>query len=172
MNCEKISHAWIAYLDGKASPQERAAVESHLQTCAACQERADEYRRLWQVMGEAGAVEPSLGFDARLRDRIAAQPKPKFWNSFLPAPRFSFALALLLLLCFWVGTQPQRTANPVPNQANSGEQFQMINNLGVLENYDVLSNFDALSDLPSVQETSDGTEQAPPAKRSAGGGQS
>ncbi|HVB36524.1 MAG TPA: zf-HC2 domain-containing protein [Candidatus Acidoferrales bacterium] len=149
MNCEKISNALVAYLDGRANSDERGVVEAHLKLCAACQERADEFRRLWQVMAEVPAVEPSLGFDARLRQRIAAAPRPKFWAGMLPAPRFAFSVALLVALSVWVGGRQPRSVNPQIATANSEEQFRMIKDLGVLENYDVLSNFDALSDLPA-----------------------
>ncbi|MHB8754881.1 MAG: anti-sigma factor family protein [Candidatus Acidiferrales bacterium] len=149
MSCEKISNALIAYLDGRASSEDRSVVEAHLKLCTACQERAEEFRRLWQVMAEVPGVEPSLGFDARLRQRIAAAPRPKFWAWMLPAPRFAFSVALLVALSVWVGGRQPRSVSPQIATANSEEQFRMIKDLGVLENYDVLSNFDALSDLPA-----------------------
>lgn len=153
MSCEKISSALIAYLDGRASAQERTTVEAHLKACAACRERADEFRRLWNVMAEVPAVEPSLGFDARLREKIAAEPQPRLWAWLSPSPRFAAAMILLVALSIWVSRRPMPVTNP-SNAANSEEQFRMIKDLGVLENYDVISNFDALSDLPSVQQTS------------------
>jgi predicted anti-sigma-YlaC factor YlaD len=150
MSCEKISNALIAYLDGRASANERGEVEAHLKVCAACRERAEEFRRLWNVMDEAGAIEPSLGFDARLRQRLAAEPQPKAWGWLIPAPRLSLAIALLALLTVWISARPQ--ANYPGGTAGSEEQFRMINDLGVLENYEVLKNFDPLSDLPAAQE--------------------
>ena len=153
MSCERISSALIAYLDGRASAQERATVEAHLKACAACRERADEFRRLWNVMAEVPAVEPSLGFDAQLREKIAAEPQPRLWAWLSPSPRFAAAMILLVALSIWVSRRPMPVTNP-SNAANSEEQFRMIKDLGVLENYDVISNFDALSDLPSVQQTS------------------
>jgi predicted anti-sigma-YlaC factor YlaD len=150
MNCEKISNALIAYLDGRASGQERREVEAHLKLCAVCQERAEEFRRLWHVMEEAPAVEPTLGFDARLGQRLAAEPQRKTWSWLVPAPRLSFAVALLAILTVWVAAR-QPVVEP---NGGSEAQFRMIKDLGVLENYDVLSNFDVLSDLPAVQEIS------------------
>jgi len=159
MSCEKISNSLIAYLDGRASDSERGVVEAHLKLCAACRERAEEFRRLWQVMAEVPAAEPSLGFDARLRQRIATAPRSKFWGWMLPAPRFAFSVALLVALSIWVGARQPRSVNPQNAAAKSEEQFRMINNLGVLENYDVLSNFDALSDLPASTEPQPASEQ-------------
>ncbi|MGH9728371.1 MAG: anti-sigma factor family protein [Candidatus Acidiferrales bacterium] len=149
MSCEKISNALITYLDGRANAEERFVVEAHLKLCPGCRERAEEFRRLWHAMAEVPAVEPSPAFDARLRQRIAEAPKPKFWGWMIPAPRFALALVLLVALSVWVGGRQPRSVSPQNSAANSEEQFRMIKDLGVLENYDVLSNFDALSDLPA-----------------------
>lgn len=151
MSCEKFSGTLIAYLDGRASAGERRDVEAHLKTCAACRERAEEFRRLWQAMDEAPAIEPSLGFDARLRQRLAAEPQRKSWAWLLPAPRLSLAVALLAILTLWVSNR-QPVVEPVQG---SEAQFRMIKDLGVLENYDVLKNFEPLSDLPAAQEIHD-----------------
>ena len=162
MSCEKISNALIAYLDGRASSDERFVVEAHLKLCAACQERAEEFRRLWQAMAEVPPVEPSPAFDARLRQRIADAPKPKVWGWLIPAPRFALSVALLVALSVWVGWHQPRSVNPQNTAANSEEQFRMIKDLGVLENYDVLSNFDALSDLPASTQPAQDRQQNPP----------
>jgi anti-sigma factor RsiW len=162
MSCEKISNVLIAYLDGRANSDERFVVEAHLKLCAACQERAEEFRRLWQVMAEVPSVEPSPAFDARLRQRIAEAPKPKFWGWMIPAPRFALSVALLVALSVWVGGRQPRSVNPQNTAANSEEQFRMIKDLGVLENYDVLSNFDALSDLPASTQPAQDQQQNPP----------
>ncbi|MGH9710347.1 MAG: anti-sigma factor family protein [Candidatus Acidiferrales bacterium] len=161
MSCEKISNALLSYLDGRADAQERGLVEAHLKLCAPCQERAEEFRRLWHVMAEVPAVEPSLSFDARLRQRIAAAPKSGFWGWMMPAPRFALSVALLVTLSVWVGGRQPSSVNPQNSAANSEEQFRMIKDLGVLENYDVLSNFDALSDLPASTQPQQEPQQIP-----------
>lgn len=154
MSCEKISNVLIAYLDGRASGQERRDVEAHLKLCAACRERAEEFRRLWHAMEEVPAIEPTLGFDARLRQRLAAEPQRKAWSWLVPAPRLSLAVALLAILSVWVAAR-QPVVEPA---AGSEAQFRMIKDLGVLENYDVLKNFEPLSDLPAAQEIHDQTQ--------------
>jgi len=154
MSCEKISKSLVSYLDGRASARERETVEAHLQVCAECGERAEEFRRLWSVLSEVPAVEPSFGFDARLRQRIAAEPRRRVWAWLVPSPRFAVTVALLAGLAVLVTVRRNPPAQPANAGVNSEERFQMIQNLGVLENYDVLSNFDALSDLPAMQETS------------------
>ena len=159
MNCEQVSNSLVSYLDGRASAEERSTVEAHLQSCAACRERADEFRRLWDVMAKVPAIEPSFGFDTRLRQRIAAEGRPRLWSLLVPSPRLAAAVVVLVGLSVFVSVKPNSPVAVGNSQANSEEQFRMIKDLGVLENYDVLSNFDALSDLPGAQPASAQPEQ-------------
>lgn len=161
MSCEKISGALIAYLDGRASAEERRDVESHLKLCAACRERAEEFQRLWQAMDEVAPIEPSLGFDARLRQRLEAKPHRKAWGWLVPSPRLSLAAVLLAALTVWIGSRPQQIAVYPGGTAGSEEQFRMIKDLGVLENYEILNNFDVLSDVPAVQDISNQPQSLP-----------
>ena len=146
MKCEQISRDLIAYLDRRSNSAERREVEEHLAACAACRRRAEEFPRLWNVLDEVPPLEPSLGFDARVRQRIAAEPRQRWFGWLVPAPRLAFSLALLLALSVWIARLPQEYS-PSAAASQSEQDFRMIKNLGVLENYDVLKNFDALSEL-------------------------
>ena len=146
VNCERVSFALIPYLDGRASPSEQSAVEAHAAVCPECHERIEEFRQLYSVLNEMPVVEPSLAFDARLRQRIAAEPQRQWFQWLLPAPRLAFALAMLLALSVWMG-KFQQSDNSAAS-AQSEQDFHVIKDLGVLENYDVLKGFDALSELP------------------------
>ncbi len=172
MSCEKVSNSLISYLDGRASAGERSSVEEHLKSCAACRERAEEFRRLWDVMAEVPAVEPSFAFDARLRQRIAAAGRPRPWTWLVPSPRLAAAVVALVGLSIFVSLHPNKPLVVGNSAPNSEEQFRMIKDLGVLENYDVLSNFDALSDLPGVQATPEQPEQRKPDDPGSGSGES
>lgn len=172
MNCEKISNSLISYLDGRATASERSMVEAHLKLCASCRERAEEFRRLWDVMSEVPAIEPSFAFDARMRQRIAAAGRPRFWAWLMPSPRLAAAVVALVGLSVFVSIQPNKPISVGNSPANSEEQFRMIKDLGVLENYDVLSNFDALSDLPAAQPVANQPDQQKPDDPGAGNGES
>ncbi|MGA8144497.1 MAG: zf-HC2 domain-containing protein [Candidatus Acidiferrales bacterium] len=156
MKCEEVSKELIAYLDRRANSAERQEVEKHLESCAGCRARAEEFRKVWNVLEEIPVEEPSLGFDARIRQRIADEPRPSWFRWFVPQPRLALSMALLVALCVWVSRMPREnpaTATiPVPAVATEQQQYQVIENLGVLENYDVLSKFDALSELPAPAE--------------------
>src|SRR5271163_748561 len=142
--CEEVSKQLIAYLDRRANSADRHEVEEHLAACSACHERAEDFRKLWGVLDEVPVVEPSLGFDARIRARIAEEPRRGWLGWLVPQPRLAFAMALLLALSVWMAKLPREG-----NVTGSEQQdFEAIKDLGVLENYDVLSKFDALSEVP------------------------
>ena len=146
MKCEDVSKELIAYLDRRSNSAEREEVEAHLVECAACRSRAEEFRKLWNVLDEVQLVEPSLSFDARVRQRIGAEPRPSWFRWLVPQPRLAFSMALLVALSIWLARLPQENmATIAPSEQ---QQFEMIKDLGVLENYEVLTKFDALSELP------------------------
>jgi anti-sigma factor RsiW len=153
MNCTSTQASLIAYLDGKASLAERRGVEAHLGECAACRERAEQFRSLFGVLDEWQVPAPSASFDAAVRARIAEVPaRGSFWAWLMPSPRAAFALTAVVLLSVWLSSvRPSRPSQDAIAQVQtSGEtDFKMIEDLPAIENYDVLSNFDALSDLPA-----------------------
>jgi len=157
MKCEEVAKELIGYLDRRANSAERRQVEEHLLECAACRMRAEEFRGVWNALEEVPAVEPSFGFDARVRQRVAQEPRPRWFAWFVPQPRLAFSLALLLALSVWIAKMPQRHVVPGPaTAANETEQFQEIQDLPVLENYEVLTKLDALSELsPAVAQPAD-----------------
>jgi len=148
MKCEEISKELIGYLNRRANSPERQEVEEHLLGCTACRTHAEEFRGVWNLLEEVPAMEPSLGFDARVRERVAAEPRSHWFWGFVPQPRLAFSVALLLALSVWMAKIPEKPAQaPMASNAASEEQFQEIKDLGVLDNYEVLTNFDALSEL-------------------------
>ncbi len=156
MKCEDVSKELIPYLDRRASSADRHEVEEHLAACVGCRTRAEELRTLWSVLDEVPIVQPSLGFDARMRARIAEEPRARWYRWFVPQPRLAMAMALLLAVSVWITRLPQDNSGLAGTAQNEQQQFQVIKNLDVLENYDVLSKFDALDEVPA-------DEQATPA---------
>jgi len=144
MKCADVSLELIAYLDRRANSAERREVENHLAACSACRARAEEFRNLWNVLDEVPNLEPSFTFDARLRTRVAEEPRSNWLAWLVPQPRLALSIAMLVALSVWIGRQ---LPPPVDAEANAKQQFEMIKDLGVLENYDVLTKLDALSEL-------------------------
>jgi anti-sigma factor RsiW len=158
--CAALESKLIEYLDGRARPADRHAVEEHLSGCASCRLRADEFRALSIVLDDLPAISPSPAFDASLRARIAAEPAPRGFWSWMPSPRLAFAVTALVAMSVWLSSAPRVTTKPslVSHAIQSIEEnkvtvtaesdFGMIRDLPVLENFDVVSKFDALSELP------------------------
>lgn len=152
-SCTKMENKLLEYLDGRAKPAERRAVETHLTACAECRTRAEEFRTLWDALDDLPVLSPSSTFDASLRSRIAAEPvRRSFWD-WLPSPRLAFAVTTLVVMSVWLSSMPRVTpkqdaASQASAQLAADADFSMIRDLPVLENYDVLSKFDALSELP------------------------
>jgi anti-sigma factor RsiW len=140
MSCEKMEPRILAYVDGRLKEAERADVEKHLEGCAACRVRVNEFRAVGDLLGDLPMIEPSGAFNARVHALIAAEPqKRRSWFSWLAlSPRVAFAASLLLLLTVWVGTRSQAPEAQIAQQ-----------DLPVVENadYDVISSFAPLSDL-------------------------
>jgi anti-sigma factor RsiW len=147
----------VAYLDGNLAIAERRQMEAHLAICEACQERAAEFRSVWDVLDELPALEPSTAFDNRVRERVRQEPiRAGFWSWIVPSPRMAFAVTALLIASIWLSSfQPGRLAVTHPPAGatfqNTEAEFGMIKDLPVLEDYDVLTSFDALSELPAQQ---------------------
>jgi hypothetical protein len=105
------------------------------------------------LLGEVPPIEPSFGFDARVRQRIAAEPQRSRFAWFVPQTRLALSAAMLVALTiFLVKLPPNRMPQPTPSipqaaaAASSDQDFDAIKDLGVLENYDVLTKFDAMSE--------------------------
>lgn len=154
MNCKEMEAKLISYTDGRATDAERAAVERHIATCAACRARVAEFRGVWSALDQAPALEPSPSFDARLRQRIAAEPRRSGWVAWLtPWPRLALAGAVIALLAVWV-------AAPLVEAPRENEAAAVAMVEQDIEDYDMLADFDAISTLDAAR----GTETPAPAK--------
>jgi anti-sigma factor RsiW len=148
--CAAMEGKLVEYLDGRAKPAERRAVEEHLAGCSACRNRAEDFRTVWGALDDLPMISPSPAFDATLRARIAAEPARRGLWGWLPSPRLAFALTALVAMSAWMASMPRITINDVAMTGAPVEaDFGMIRDLPVLENYEVLSTFDALSELPA-----------------------
>ena len=149
MKCEEVAQELIPYLDRRSNSADRSGIERHLLACESCRARAAEFRQIMGLLDEVPVHEPSFAFDARLRERIAAEPKRTWFGGLLPQPRLAFAVALLLALMLLTARTSRQTA-PSASSLTPDEQFQMIDHLGVLENYDLLTQSEVLAELPTA----------------------
>lgn len=97
MDCAKIREQLVAYLDEELSPQEKAACESHLETCPLCRKEKEILECTWQLLDAIPSTEPSPVFRARFWERVRQEEQSWFW---LPFPRLVPAMAGFLAV--WV----------------------------------------------------------------------
>ena len=159
MNCTEVSKGLIAYLDRRADSAERHEIERHLISCNDCRARAEQFRALWGVMDEMPLIEPSFSFDARVRQRVTAEPARGWLGWLVPQPRLALSAALLAAMAVWtVKTSPVRTVVLPTTASIQQEDFNAIKNLDVLENYEVLTSMDALSALAPTTSPDNGAQ--------------
>jgi predicted anti-sigma-YlaC factor YlaD len=159
MNCSDVSKGLVAYLDRRSDSADRQEIERHLGSCAECRTRAEQFRALWGVMDEMPVIEPSFAFDARVRQRVAAEPVRRWYEWMVPQPRLALSAALLAVLAVWmVKTSPVNTSETQTTATVQQEDFNAIKNLNVLENYDVVTSMDALSQLAPPSAPENGTQ--------------
>lgn len=110
MNCKDFEKSLALYPYDELSADERAALDAHIESCAACRARLEETRRLHHLLAARSSSEPAPELLAECRmaleeaiDRELASVSWKkllgeLWAGLRPLPlgRLSGALALLL----------------------------------------------------------------------------
>ena len=167
MNCRQMERHAIAYLDGKLAGEKAAAVARHAAVCTACAERLRAFSDVSSLLEAWEPVETSASFNARLQQRILAEPaRHAGWldrvSLWLPVNSFgrpAIAGALLGLMVMAValaryspGTSipiAAVTANPamVATTFEGSDELALYQDLPVLENLELLSNFEVLQEL-------------------------
>lgn len=110
------------YVDGALDRTPQAEVEAHLATCQRCREQAEFDRRARSLLQALPRLEPSAGFEDKLRRRLRAE-RPARWRWALPlaaglaalvfwgsaaAPFVALELSLDHAKCFSRGTLPAK----------------------------------------------------------------
>jgi anti-sigma factor RsiW len=152
----------LEFMDGRLKESERAEVQKHLDTCAACRVRATEFSAVTELLDELPMIEPSPAFDMRVRARIAAEPIKQnwwalLWTTLRPSPRIALAASMLLLATVyvsWHGIVPDPP--PIPQDEADAAMMQ---DLSVIEDHDTLSNFEPLKELPPPVDTNSDNDQ-------------
>src|SRR5215468_1383163 len=71
VNCEHVWQAISDYLEGDVSPELRAAMEAHFKDCKHCMAVLNGSKNVVELYGDDQLFELPIGFDARLRQRLA-----------------------------------------------------------------------------------------------------
>lgn len=139
MRCEDISAQLADHLAGTLGHSEREALESHVQSCAACREELSQASQMWQLLGDIPGDAPNslamrARFDAALAEahgtphaNISFRGRISAWmhRHFPAQPLLQGCAALLVLL---VGIQIGRGVKP-PSSPEVHELSQEVRDL-------------------------------------------
>jgi anti-sigma factor RsiW len=164
MNCNQIESVLLDYTAGRLAGADRASAERHLAACPGCRERSQGFRAVAQVLEDWDTPPISPWFNARLRQRIAAE-EALGWNwqrafGWLAHPAGAAAFAGVLMvgsLAVWtarpsVQSAPQVAVKPM---VQDQQKPQVDEIMPVVEDFDMLADFEVIQDMksPSVGKT-------------------
>lgn len=109
MKCDLPVELLSGYLDGELDEQQKAQVEAHLKTCAACQEELEALKQIDEQVRERVYEEPSREFvftlNRRVMDKVRVAPRRSFFRL---TPIFAPAAAALLILVILINVSPSK----------------------------------------------------------------
>ena len=131
-------------------------VKDHLQTCAGCADRLNEFRQTMAVLDEWQAPELSPYFDMRLRARLreeAARQPAGLWQ-WMRKPALAVSLAVLMVMSITLfRTDAGRNPTSDGPTAMVAEPGTAVGDLQALDrNHDLYSDFEILDDLQAQQD--------------------
>jgi hypothetical protein len=159
MNCTQMESVLLDYSSGRLAGADRVPVEHHLTVCQGCRERAEGFRAVAQVLEDWDTPEISPWFNARLRQRIAAE-EADAWNwlralDWLKQPVTAAAFAAVLM----VGSLAVWTSRPATLPVQHGpakpvvqdqQKAQVDELLPVVEDFDMLADFEVIQDMKTA----------------------
>ncbi|MEP6644783.1 MAG: hypothetical protein ABJA69_09800 [Acidobacteriaceae bacterium] len=152
MKCKEMNELMPDLATGMNEPV--AEVNSHLQSCAICSGKLEEFRKTMALLDEWQAPEPSPYFDVRLRARLReeAATQPSGWLQWIRRPALAISAALLMIVgltMFHINGTGTGSGNKAGTIASGPVQpGTAVGDLQALDkNQDLYSNFDVLDDL-------------------------
>jgi predicted anti-sigma-YlaC factor YlaD len=131
-------------------------VERHLQSCAACAEKLQEFRQTMALLDQWQTPEPSPYFSTRVMARVREErAQPTGWLNWLRRPALAVSLAVLMVMsATLIRTDYNgRGIHSGPDMATVNEPGTAVGDLQSLDkNGEVYTDFDVLDDLAVQQD--------------------
>jgi predicted anti-sigma-YlaC factor YlaD len=133
-------------------------VNEHLQTCAGCAGKLNEFRQTMALLDEWQVPEPSPFFDvrlqARLREEVAKQSVG--WWQWIRKPALAVSLAVIMVMSITLfRTDAGRNRTLDGSRAMVAEPGTAVGDLQALDkNNELYSDFELLDDLQAQQDAS------------------
>jgi anti-sigma factor RsiW len=154
MKCDEICEVMPSLAAGMdaATPE----VSKHLESCAGCAGKLNEFRQTMALLDEWQAPEPSPYFDVRLRARLredAARQSVTWWY-WIRKPALAISLAVLMVMSITL-FRTDSGWNPTAEgpRAMVAAPGTAVGDLQALDkNSDLYSDFEILDDLQAQQD--------------------
>jgi hypothetical protein len=132
-------------------------VSKHLESCAGCADKLNQFRQTMALLDEWQAPEPSPYFDVRLRARLreeAARPQPAWWQWMRkPALAVSLSVIMVMSITLLFRTDAGWNSTPEGPRAMVAEPGTAVGDLQALDkNNELYSDFEILDDLQAQQD--------------------
>ena len=141
----------VAYLSGELAPAERARVDAHLPTCAACRRAVDESRALLAALAPGRPAPPPLDwarYQAELRAKVA-QRRRGWWMR--PWPALAAAAVATVVLVLTLHTPDRRLTDLASlDETVMGAHLPMLQQYRVVERLDLLEDLDVIGQLDRI----------------------
>jgi len=149
MKCNEVCELMPDLADGldAVTPE----VSQHLESCAGCAAKLNEFRQTMALLDEWQAPEPSPYFDVRLHARLReAARQPASWWQWMRKPALAVSLAVLMVMSitlFRTDAGWNHSASDGPT-AMMEEPGTAVGDLQALDrNHELYSDFELLDDL-------------------------
>lgn len=152
MSCANWIDACTSWLNGRATPAERAAVEQHLAACPSCAETVKLDAAVRKALFSPPLLRASPGFAARVRQALEPFKAPPIrrraaWRLFLP-----YAAAAMALIAFaaWQRRDGPKDTTGVGRPEMAVETVDPEVAALPPEDREVVKELDTLEDLETV----------------------
>ena len=161
MNCLDYQKLIPLYLDGELSAEDQQKIDYHLTHCSACQKEAKAIQEIWEMLGEAPAIEPAPNYMARFQDQLSRQTPlrrkimdfiQRTWTPKHLVPALVGACALFVVGIFsWQQYQVQQQTQQLLAGLNNGG-LDMVQHLDLVENFEIIQQMDFLEDFDLIEQ--------------------
>ena len=131
-------------------------VNQHIESCAGCAAKLNEFRQTMALLDEWQAPEPSPYFDVRLRARLReeAARAPAAWWQWVRKPALAVSLGVLMVLSVTLFHSDARWSPTAEGpRAMVAEPGTAVGDLQALDkNNELYSDFEILDDLQAQQD--------------------
>jgi len=131
-------------------------VNKHLESCAGCAGKLNEFRQTMALLDEWQVPEPSPYFDVRLRARLReeAARQPASWWQWIRKPALAVSLAVLMVMSITL-FRTDAGRNPASDgpRAMAAAPGTAVGDLQALDkNSELYSDFEILDDIQAQQD--------------------